>query len=78
MPEYVSKDVINQRVVREWCRLMTNTAKDRGDNLSAVQPFPPFQQTYSEVMAEVRAGSGEGIRFYQYMVRQSVGYDFKK
>ncbi len=77
MPEYVSKNVIDQRVVREWCRLMTGTAEGKGDDLSIVRPFFPFEQTYSEVMKEVRADSSEGLRFYQNMVRQSVGYDFK-
>lgn len=78
MPETVSRDVIDQRVVREWCRLMKETAEDRGDTLSSVQPFHPLEQTYGEVMEAVRAGSHRGLAFYQRMILFTPGYTFGK
>ncbi len=76
MPILVSRDVIDRRVVKEWSKLMELTAQDKEDNINIVQPFHPFEQTYSEVMEEVRNNTREGLRFYRYMVRQLPWYTF--
>ena len=78
MPEKVSYDTIDMKVVLDWCRLMEETAEERGQKLWSVQPFFPFQQTYMEVNEEVRNKTYQGLEFYRKMVRQLPGYDFEK
>lgn len=74
MPRVVLRDEIDSEVVRNWCRLMSETAKDRGHNLSNTQPFFPLSQTYPEVMREVRTQTPEGVEHYRGMVRFLPGY----
>lgn len=61
MPEYVPHDRIEMKVVRNWARLVKETAQDRGDDLNLVRPFFPFEQTFSDVLAEVKAGTPQGF-----------------
>ena len=76
MPEYVSREVIDMRVVNAWARFFRHSVEERADDINVVQPFPPFNQTFSEVMDDVRNGTHQGIVFYRYMVRLMPGYDF--
>ena len=76
MPTYVSKHHIHEGVVKEWKRLMVATAKDRGDDLSTVQAFHPYEQTYSEVLREVKSESAQGLEFYRRMIPVTPGYTF--
>ena len=78
MPEVVSKERINEKVVRYWSRLMEQTAKDRGDNLSIVRPFHCREETYDSVMQEVRSGTPRGVELYRSMVAQLPWYQFEE
>lgn len=74
----VSKDSIDLGVVREWQRLVQKKAKERGDDLSLVQPFPPFQQTYPEVLQAIHDNSPEGLEHYRRMVVLLPEYNFRE
>ena len=76
MPIYVSRHHVHDGVVREWKRLMVATARERGDDLSIVRPFHPFEQTYSEVLAEVKSGCSQGLEFYRRMILFTPGFTF--
>lgn len=78
MPEYVSRNTIEMRVVENWKRLAIETAKDRGDDLSIIQPFHPYQQTYGEVIEEIKNNTPQGLMFYRMMVQQLPWYDFQE
>lgn len=77
MPEYVPHYSIVRQVVSDWDRLVRATALSRGDELSSVQPFHTFEQTYPEVMAEIKSCSEKGLEFYRTMVRQLPWYAFE-
>jgi len=77
MPEEVPYNSIEMRVVKNWSRLVKETAKDRKDDLSIVQPFRTHEQTYFEVMNEVRNNTHRGLEFYRNMVQQLPWYVFK-
>ena len=78
MPQYVAKDSIDNRVVSDWARLIRLTADDRGNDIIDVRPFHPFEQTYGEVLVEIKRQTPQGLQFYQMMVRQLPGYDFER
>ena len=78
MPQKVPYDSICMAVVKEWQRLMQETAEERGDNLSIVQPWHVYEQTYPEIITDVRKGSYNGLEFYRLMVKSSVGFSFSE
>lgn len=78
MPELVSKSSIDMRVVKDWARLVTETAGDRRQDIDTVQPFHPYDQTFPEVLKEVRDKTHQGLEFYRRMVRTLPGYDFRQ
>ena len=57
---------------------MNETAKDRGDDISVARPFNCINQTYDEVMQEVRDGTSRGLEFYKMMVAQLPWYKFEE
>lgn len=77
MPIYVSNNTIDMRVVKDWAKLMRETAEEKGDNLSSVRPFHVYNQIYGEVLEEVRNNTHQGLEFYRMMVRILPGWDFE-
>ena len=78
MPLYVSRDEISAVVVSNWIRLMEETARERGHDVSTVQPFPPLQQTYADVLQEIRDRTQEGLEHYRRMVQALPWYAFRE
>ena len=76
MAVQVSKDAIDDRVVKEWQRMIVETAKERGHELSLVQPFHLRGLFYGDVMREVKAKSYDGLTYYRLMIRVTPGYYF--
>lgn len=76
MAVQVSKDAIDERVVKEWQRLIIEVAKEKGDEFGSVEPFHLRGVTYSDVMREVKAKSYEGLTYYRLMIAYTPGYYF--
>ena len=72
----VSKDAIDDRVVKEWSKIIRETAEERGHEFGSVEPFHLRGITYSDVMREVRAKSYDGLTYYRLMIRVTPGYYF--
>ena len=77
MPIKVFKDSIDEGVVREWQRIMKDTAEEKGHNLSSVEPFHLRGVFYGDVMREIREKSQKGLEYYRLMVRICPGYYFE-
>lgn len=67
---HVSKDKIDQRVVKEFSRLINDIVNERGDDLGIVQPFHIYEAVYPEVMEEIRNKTSLGVQYYHSMVKQ--------
>ncbi len=76
MPQAVPYDTIDDVVVKDFDRLMRETAKDRGHDVTIQQPFHCHDSSYSEVMDEVRQKTQKGLEFYRMMVKQLPWYVF--
>ena len=76
MPEFVSRDEIDRRVVRDWAKMVREEAQHRGDDLSTIIPFPPYPNTFSDIMDDINYNTSQGRVFYQKMVRLLPGYCF--
>ena len=74
MPVQVSKDAIDERVVKEWQRIIIDTAKERGHEFGSVEPFYLRGITYCDVMKEIKAKSFEGLQYYRLMILVTPGY----
>lgn len=78
MPREVSKDIIDYRPVREWQRLIIESARERRDDISLVDPFRPLQVLYPEVMRELRDRTTKGLEWYHRIVRSTTGYELSE
>ena len=82
MTLYVTKDTIDDRVVKHWSKIFLQTAQERGENTWTIQPFFPYSQTYSEIREEVKKRTHQGHRFYLSMVHElkllGVDIDFQE
>ena len=56
--------------------MIVETAKERGHELSLVQPFHLRGLFYGDVMREVKAKSYDGLTYYRLMIRVTPGYYF--
>lgn len=78
MPEKVSYYSIDERVVKEFDRLMRETARERNQNVSIQQPFHVRDVPYFEVLSEVRKKipTSTGLDYYRLMVGFLPWFDF--